>query len=74
MVSLSVKEGDRVEENQQLAVVEAMKMQNVLKAERSGVISSVLCQAGDTLLVDAVLMEFDFEEEEEDKDKEQGQG
>ncbi|CAM9105086.1 unnamed protein product [Pylaiella littoralis] len=60
VVSLSVKEGDRVEENQQLAVIEAMKMQNVLKAERSGVISSVLCKAGDTLLVDAVIMEFDF--------------
>lgn len=62
MVSLSVKAGDRVEEGQQVAVVEAMKMQNVLKAERSGVVSSVLCEAGETLRVDAVIMEFDFPE------------
>lgn len=63
VVSLSVSEGDRIEENQQLAVIEAMKMQNVLKAERSGVVSSILCKAGDTLRVDAVIMEFEFEEE-----------
>lgn len=59
---MSVSEGDRVEENQQLAVIEAMKMQNVLKAERSGVVSGILCKAGDTLRVDAVIMEFEFEE------------
>lgn len=56
-----MKAGDRIEEGQQLAVVEAMKMQNVLKAERSGVVSSVLCEAGETLRVDAVIMEFDFD-------------
>ncbi|CAM9760566.1 unnamed protein product [Ectocarpus fasciculatus] len=61
VVSLSVKVGDRIEEGQQLAVVEAMKMQNVLKAERRGVVSSVLCEAGETLRVDAVIMEFDFD-------------
>jgi len=60
-----VREGDRIEENQQLAVIEAMKMQNVLKAERGGVVSRVLCEAGDTLRVDAVIMEFDFEDEKE---------
>eukprot|EP00903_Cladosiphon_okamuranus_P010822 g10223.t1 len=62
VVSLSVSEGDRIEENQQLAVIEAMKMQNVLKAERSGVVSNILCKAGDTLRVDAVIMEFEFDE------------
>lgn len=62
-MSLFVSEGDRVEENQQLAVIEAMKMQNVLKAEKSGVVSSILCEAGDTLSVDAVIMEFEFDEE-----------
>ncbi|CAM9800801.1 unnamed protein product [Scytosiphon promiscuus] len=63
VVSLSVEAGDRIEEGQQLAVVEAMKMQNVLRAERSGVVSSVLCEAGQTLRVDAVIMEFDFEDQ-----------
>lgn len=61
MVSLSVEEGDRVEDGQALAVVEAMKMQNVLKAEKAGLVSRVSCKAGDTLRVDAVMMEFDFD-------------
>lgn len=61
VVSVSVGEGDVIEEGQPLAVVEAMKMQNVLKAERSGRVSKVLCAPGETLRVDAVMMEFDFD-------------
>lgn len=57
-----MSEGDRVEEGQQVAVVEAMKMQNVLRAERAATVSVVSCNPGDTLGVDAVMMEFDFEE------------
>lgn len=57
-----MSEGDRVEEGQQVAVVEAMKMQNVLRAERAATVSGVSCSPGDTLGVDAVMMEFDFEE------------
>lgn len=58
---MSVKEGDRIEDGQALAVVEAMKMQNVLKAEKAGVVSRVSCKPGDTLRVDAVMMEFNFD-------------
>lgn len=55
-----MKEGDHVEEGQALAVVEAMKMQNVLTAEYAGKVSKICCKAGSTLRVDAVMMEFEF--------------
>lgn len=61
VISVAVREGDVVEQGQVLAVVEAMKMQNVLRAETRGRISKVACKAGDTLRVDAVMMEFDAE-------------
>jgi propionyl-CoA carboxylase alpha subunit len=41
-----------------LAVVEAMKMENVLRAERDGVVKSIRAKPGDSLAVDAVIMEF----------------
>lgn len=49
----------QVEAGQTVAVVEAMKMQNSLKAERSGVIKSVLKKAGAALKVDEVIIEFE---------------
>ena len=51
-----------MEEGQEVAVVEAMKMQNVLRAERAALVAAVSCKPGDTLRVDAVMIEFDFEE------------
>jgi propionyl-CoA carboxylase alpha chain len=59
IVSCDVTAGQRVEAGQELAVVEAMKMQNVLRAEKAGVIKTVSVQAGDTLKVDAVILEFE---------------
>ena len=59
VVSIAVKPGDTVEAGQQLATVEAMKMENILRAEKSGVIAKVLARAGDTLAVDAVILEFE---------------
>jgi propionyl-CoA carboxylase alpha chain len=53
-----VKEGDSVEAGQSLATVEAMKMENVLKAERKAVVKSVKVAAGQSLAVDEVIMEF----------------
>ena len=41
-----------------LAVVEAMKMENILKAERDGKVKKISAQAGDSLAVDAVIIEF----------------
>jgi propionyl-CoA carboxylase alpha chain len=58
VVSLAVAEGQEVKVGEALAVVEAMKMENVLRAERDGVIKRIRVQAGDSLAVDAVIMEF----------------
>ena len=59
LVSLHVGEGDTVEEGQPLAVVEAMKMENILRAEKNGTVKSVEAAEGDSLAVDAVILELD---------------
>ena len=59
LTALHVKEGDKVEAGQPLAVVEAMKMENILRAEKSGVVAKVDAQPGDSLAVDAVILEFE---------------
>lgn len=58
ITSLLVAEGDAVEAGQPLAIVEAMKMENVLNAEKSAVVSSIPVSTGDSLMVDDVIMEF----------------
>ncbi|MEM7302272.1 MAG: acetyl/propionyl/methylcrotonyl-CoA carboxylase subunit alpha [Pseudomonadota bacterium] len=58
VVSLSVAEGDEVEEGQALAVVEAMKMENVLRAQKKAKVTSIAVKPGDSLQVDDVIMEF----------------
>jgi propionyl-CoA carboxylase alpha chain len=59
LVSLNGGEGDKVEQGQPLAVVEAMKMENILRAEKSGVVKSVNAKAGDSLAVDAIILEME---------------
>ena len=59
LVALHVKEGDKVEAGQPLAVVEAMKMENILRAEKAGVVKSVNAAAGESLAVDAVILEME---------------
>ena len=59
LMRLDVGEGDKVEIGQPLAVIEAMKMENILRAEKSGVVKSVNAQPGDSLAVDAVILEID---------------
>ena len=56
--AISVVEGAKVQAGDNLAVVEAMKMENILKAERDGVVKKINAQAGDSLAVDAVILEF----------------
>ena len=56
--SIAVKEGQEVKAGEALAVVEAMKMENVLRAERDGTVKSIKAKTGDSLAVDAVIMEF----------------
>ncbi|OYW21747.1 MAG: acetyl/propionyl-CoA carboxylase subunit alpha [Sphingomonas sp. 32-62-10] len=58
LMRLDVAAGDKVELGQPLAVVEAMKMENILRAEKSGVVKSVSAAPGDSLAVDAVILEI----------------
>lgn len=55
-----VSEGDMVEPGQPLAIVEAMKMENMLVAEKTCVVSKIKAQAGDSLQVDDIIMEFEL--------------
>ena len=59
LVSMSVKEGDIIEEGQILCSVEAMKMENVFKAEKKGKVKKVNVVAGDSLAVDDIIIEFE---------------
>jgi len=59
VVRIDVAEGDVVEDGQTLAIVEAMKMENVLKAEKKARISKVHAVAGEVLAVDQVILEFE---------------
>ncbi|MFB6450398.1 acetyl-CoA carboxylase biotin carboxylase subunit [Bradyrhizobium tunisiense] len=58
VVSIAVTEGQEVKAGETLAVVEAMKMQNVLRAEQDGTVKKVHASAGATLAVDALILEF----------------
>ncbi len=58
ITSIVVSVGDQVQQGQTLATVEAMKMENVLKAERKAVVKCIPVKAGESLAVDDVIMEF----------------
>ena len=59
IVRIDVAEGDEVFDGQALCMVEAMKMENVLRAERRARVARVLAKPGDSLAVDDVIMEFE---------------
>ena len=59
IVKIAVEEGQEVQEGQALATVEAMKMENILKAERKGVVKKISAKAGSSLKVDDIIMEFE---------------
>jgi propionyl-CoA carboxylase alpha chain len=59
LVSLAVAAGQEVKAGEELAVVEAMKMENVLRAERDGVIAAVRAQPGDSLAVGQAILAFE---------------
>ena len=58
VVALPAGEGDEVRAGQPLAIVDAMKMENVLRAERDGRVVAVRVEVGDSLAADQVIMEF----------------
>jgi propionyl-CoA carboxylase alpha chain len=58
VTAVSVSEGQDVKAGDPLAVVEAMKMENVLRAERDGTVAKILAKKGDNLARDDVILEF----------------
>jgi propionyl-CoA carboxylase alpha chain len=56
--AIAVTEGQEVKAGEPLAVVEAMKMENVLRAERDGVVKKIRAKPGDSLAVDQIILEF----------------
>ena len=59
VVAITVKEGDVVAEGSEVLVVEAMKMQNVLRAPRAGKIKKILVISGQSVAADEILVEFE---------------
>jgi len=59
IVKIDVAEGDEVQEGQALATVEAMKMENILRAEKKGKVAKINAGPGDSLAVDDIIMEFE---------------
>ena len=58
LVKFAVVEGQEVKTGEELAVIEAMKMENVLRAERDGVVAAIKAKPGVSLAVDQVILEF----------------
>jgi propionyl-CoA carboxylase alpha chain len=58
VVTMDVAVGQEVKEGEQVCIIEAMKMQNIIRAERDGVVTSVGAKAGDSVAADEVLVEF----------------
>ncbi len=58
VIAIAVGEGQEVKTGEPLAIVEAMKMENILRAERDVTVKKVNAKKGDSLAVDAVIMEF----------------
>ena len=59
LVSVAVKPGDEVKAGEELAVLEAMKMENTLRAERDGVVAKINFEPGASLEVDELIMELE---------------
>ena len=59
IVKVDVAVGDEVQDGQALCTVEAMKMENILRAEKKGIVSKVNAAAGDSLAVDDIILEFE---------------
>lgn len=58
LVSVAVTEGQEVKSGEELAVIEAMKMENVMRAEKDCTVSTIRVKSGDNLAVDQIIMEF----------------
>ena len=59
VVSINVAAGDEIKAGQKLCVIEAMKMENILCAEHDGKVAKISAEAGGSLAVDEIIMEFE---------------
>ena len=59
LASILVTKGQKVQEGESLAVIEAMKMENIIKAEKDVIIKDIFCKEGDSLEVDQSVIEFE---------------
>jgi len=59
LTRLAIEPGQEVKAGEDLAIIEAMKMENVLRAERDSVVAKVLAKPGDSLAVDQPILEFE---------------
>ena len=59
LVALHVAQGEAVVPGQPLATVEAMKMENILRAEKAGTVAALRASEGDSLAVDQVILELE---------------
>ena len=59
LVSVAVKVGDEVSVGEELAVVEAMKMENILYAQTNARVKNISAKSGDSLAVDEIILEFE---------------
>jgi len=58
LVDVAVETGQKVQAGERVAVIEAMKMENVLFAAQDGIVKSVMAKKGESLTVDQVIVEF----------------
>ena len=58
LISILVKEGDLVGEGQELAIIEAMKMENILRSDKECIISKIYLKEGDNVSSEEILMDF----------------
>jgi propionyl-CoA carboxylase alpha chain len=66
LISFAVAEGDHVEIGQELCIVEAMKMQNIVRAPRVGVIGKINVAAGSSMQADDIIIEYGEEPTEDE--------
>ncbi|MBT3671697.1 MAG: acetyl/propionyl/methylcrotonyl-CoA carboxylase subunit alpha [Porticoccaceae bacterium] len=59
LVKMAVQEGQEIKEGEELAVVEAMKMENSLRAVQDGIVAKISAIEGDSLMVDEIILEFE---------------
>jgi propionyl-CoA carboxylase alpha chain len=59
LVNVAVKQGQKVQAGERVAVIEAMKMENILFAMQDGVVKKIMASQGESLTVDQVIVEFE---------------